>query len=486
MMKKQWIALLCAAVLILGMADALAGYNELVVCTDGKGIPVYTQSSGGKRAGVLYNGYWDELSLEAANGLYECSLTADYAVWLDEDKAGKLMPESFYYDDSQVPYDQLPCDIFLAEVTRENAPFYTTPGHKTLTARHALGTLVFVLGEFGNDYFVGFAGDLDRRGFMPKAALQKYADLTFCQANYSRETLGLSDVRKATVHTQGGPIAAAASATGYTGIGPTVLENGQEVTVLRERDGWAQLSGGCFLESRFLDPEGDHAVSYATVKTSGPLNRLNVRGYPSTDAWVAVKLCAGAQVQLASHTDDWAAVFIVGPGGGVENSGSVQMQYLAMGDAADKVKSGCVRVRLAENVYNQWKGDRGFAPHVDTNFAEQKTLPAGTEVTVLGVDAGYDVSQDDCDLFLCQTDDGLTVTVWNDGGILIPVEESPSYKVKAASDVKMRATPSTKAQVLRTVPKGAKVEALLRGEGWTMVRYKNQTGYILSRYLKFP
>ena len=486
-MKKQWIALLCAAVLILGMADALAGYNELVVCTDGKGIPVYTQSSGGKRAGVLYNGYWDELSLEAANGLYECSLTADYAVWLDDDQAGKLLPEGFYTGSRQTLYDQLPCDIFLAEVIQENAPFYTAPGRKTLTARHAPGTLVQVCGEFGDDYFVTFHGGLDRVGFMPKAALQKYAELTFRQANYSRETLGLSDARKATVHTQGGPIAAAASATGYTGIGPTVLENGQEVTVLRERDGWAQLSGGCFLEGRFLDPEGDHAVSYATVKTSGPLNRLNVRGYPSTDAWVAVKLCAGAQVQVASHTDEWASVFIVGPGGGVENSGSVQMQYLAMGDAADKVKSGCVRVRLAETVYTPHRSSvGGFAPHVDKSFPEQQTLPAGTELTVLGVYTGYDVSQDDCDLFLCQTDDGLTVTVWNDGGILIPVEESPSYKVKAASDVKMRATPSTKAQVLRTIPKGAKVEALLRGEGWTMVRYKNQTGYILSRYLKFP
>lgn len=304
-MKKQRIALLCAALLILGMADALAGYNELVVCTDGKGIPVYTQSSGGKRAGVLYNGYWDGLSLEPTNGLYECSLTADYAVWLDEDQAGKLLPEGFYTGSRQTLYDQLPCDIFLAEVIQENAPFYTAPGHKTLTARHAPGTLVQVCGEFGDDYFVTFHGGLDRVGFMPKAALQKYADLTFRQANYSRETLGLSDARKATVHTQGGPITAAASATGYTGIGPTVLENGQEVTVLRERDGWAQLSGGCFLEGRFLDPEGDHAVSYATVKTSGPLNRLNVRGYPSADAWVVVKLCAGAQVQLASHTDDW-------------------------------------------------------------------------------------------------------------------------------------------------------------------------------------
>ncbi len=42
------------------------------------------------------------------------------------------------------------------------------------------------------------------------------------------------------------------------------------------------------------------------------------------------------------------------------------------------------------------------------------------------------------------------------------------------------------AKALRTLDKGTKVEVLLRGEGWTIVKYKNETGYVMSRYLQFP
>ena len=76
--------------------------------------------------------------------------------------------------------------------------------------------------------------------------------------------------------------------------------------------------------------------------------------------------------------------------------------------------------------------------------------------------------------------------VWNDnGGMLVPLE-SLGVTAKAASDVRMRVAPSKESKALRTLSKGAKVEVLLRGEGWTMVKYKDQTGYVMSRYLQFP
>ena len=365
--------------------------------------------------------------------------------------------------------------MFLAEVTQPDAPLYTTPGHKTLAARHAAGTLIMVCGEFGDDYFVRFDGNGFRGGFMPKSALKKIGTLTYRQANYISEKWGLTDAREATVYTDGGPIAIGASATGYSAFDPIVLENGKQVTVFREINGWAQLSGGSFIESRFLDPDGDHSVAYATVNTSGPLNRLNVRRYPSTDAWVQVKLCAGAQVQVASHTDDWAAVLIVGPEGGEEESGSVQMKYLVFGDDT-QIKNGCVRVRLTEDRYyeDQYRYDK------------KQLRPAGTELTVLGVNDGYDIERDNCDCFLCLTEDGQTVNICNEGGILEPVGEGLGLTAKAASNVRMRVSPSKDAEVIRTLDKGTKVEVLLRGEGWTLVKYKDQTGYVMSRYLSFP
>ena len=472
--------MLLAALLLALAAPAQAGWNPLDVAADGQGIAVYTSSSGGKQAGILYNGYSDDLSLEDTNGLYSCDLTSEYTVWLNQSKAEKNQPKvsdevSWYGDE----WDALmPCNIFVAEVVQQDAPFYTTPGHKHLSAKHAAGTLVKVCGEFGNDYFVQYGG-YQQTGFMPKTALRKVQDITYMQANRDSEHWGLSGVQEMTVYTGGTPLAVGSSATRYSDMQPAVIEDGKTVTVLKTVGDWAQLLNGYFVESRFLSPEGDHSVTYATVKTTGVLNRLNVRSRASTDAWVQCKLCAGVRVQVPAHTEDWASVFITGPNGGDKWTGSVQMQYLVFGNQADQVKSGCVRVRTTEARY-------GFYHRYSNIYSKDGLLlPAGTEMTVIGVYSGYDVNQDDCDWFLCLLDDGTAVTINNDGGVLEPLE-SLGVTAKAASSVRMREHPSKEAKSLRTLDKGTKVEVLLRGEGWTIVKYKDQTGYVMSRYLQFP
>ena len=65
---KKFVSLTLLLALLLPVLPARAGWNPLTVAADGKGIAVYTQSSGGKQAGVLYNGFNSSLSLEAKNG----------------------------------------------------------------------------------------------------------------------------------------------------------------------------------------------------------------------------------------------------------------------------------------------------------------------------------------------------------------------------------------------------------------------------------
>lgn len=480
--KKRGMILLLALALLAFSAPAQAGWNPLDVATDGVGIAVYTSSSGGKQAGVLYNGYSNDLDLEPTNGLYSCNLTSEYTVWLNQDKAEKNQPEvteeiSWYSD----AWDALmSCNIFVAEVVQQDAPFYTTPGHKHLSAKHASGTLVKVCGEFGNDYFVQYGG-YQQTGFMPKIALRKVQDISYMQANRDSEHWGLKDIQEMTVYTGGTPLSVGSSATGYSDMQPSVIEGGKTVTVLKTVGDWAQLLNGYFVENRFLSPEGDHSVTSATVKTTGVLNRLNVRSRASTDAWVYAKLCSGVRVQVPAHTEDWASVFVTGPSGGDRWTGSVQMQYLVFGEAANQVKSGCVRVRTAETLYGRYTS----IMDIEQSRSDDVTVPAGTEMTVIGVNDGYNINLDDYDCFLCVLDDGKAITVSNQGGILEPLE-STGVTVKTASNVRMREKPSKEAKPLRTLEAGTKVEVLLRGEGWTVVKYKNQTGYVMSRYLQFP
>ena len=470
-MRKMMLAAMTILLLVFLAAPVQAGYNELRVMTDGKGAVVYTGSTGKKQAGILYNGYVTSLSLEDENGLYSCWLTRDITVWVDQEKAQDGWPEE-HWQMTMEAQNAYPCQMFVAEVTQQEAPVYTSPSHKHLSATHAKGTLLRVCGEFGDDYFVeGWHGD----GFIPKEAVEHYAPLTRAQlydSNY-----GLEGLETCRVYTDGFSLAVSGSATGYSDEDPWVVKDGQEVTVLRRLDGWAQLAGGGFIENRFLTSSGDHTIRYATVSSSKVLNRLNVRWDADKDSGVAVKLFSGARVQVPCHTEEWAAVYVTGTEKSEKITGSAMMEYLVFDDAP--VKDGCVKVRLKKMVY----AGNGGSQYRSTWTGDP--LPVGTEMTVIGVSADYDIEWDNHDRFLCRLENGRVITVWNGEGVLEPLEGT-GIIVRTNASVRMREKPNKEADALRTLSSGTKVEVLLRGEGWTMVQYKDQTGYVMSRYLNFP
>jgi len=112
-------------------------------------------------------------------------------------------------------------------------------------------------------------------------------------------------------------------------------------------------------------------------------------------------------------------------------------------------------------------------------------MAAGTELTVIGVEGNYDADLADSDLFICLTDDDRLVTIWNKEGVLEPLT-SFDITVKTSSNVRFRKKPDQTSTAMRTLSAGTKVKVLLRGEGWTMVEHNGQTGYVMSRYLRFP
>ena len=107
-------AMICTLALLAGMPvlpedTASAGYNEVIVATDGDGATVYTSSSGSKKAGILFNGYQNELPLNPTKGRYDCSLTKDYTVWLNLEKATNREPSGNRGSDEWAA--KMPCSI---------------------------------------------------------------------------------------------------------------------------------------------------------------------------------------------------------------------------------------------------------------------------------------------------------------------------------------------------------------------------------------
>ena len=465
------ILALLAGMTVLPVQTACAGYNEVIVATDGDGAPVYTSSSGSKKAGILYNGYWDSISLNPTNGRYDCTLTEDYTVWINQEKAMNREPSERQGSDEWVA--KMPCSIFLAEIVSDNTSVYTTPAHKKESTRQAAGTLCVVCGEFGTDYFLN--GPVD--GFVPKEAVRKVSDMTYAQAH--SDTFIWDNPETCTIYaSMENPVYPAASATGYSDMfyygGYT--KNVQAV-ILKDLGDWVQLTHGQFVEKRFLDPDGDHSYPVAYVKTSGILDRLNVRSSASTEAMSEVKLCSGVPVCIVSATEKWAVVFFGGPNGGLRYTGCVMREFLDSG--GDSVKDGSTLVRLT----NDLPGNNEMTYFRES--AKGNVLPAGTILKVIGVyDHQNNSRSDQPDRFLCETEEGKYITV-ESTGVLEPLQES-GVQASVRSSVRMRKAPNPDADVIRQVKAKAKVEVLLRGEVWTLVKYNGETGYMMSRYLSFP
>ena len=122
-----------------------------------------------------------------------------------------------------------------------------------------------------------------------------------------------------------------------------------------------------------------------------------------------------------------------------------------------------------------------------TVFSESRkgnALPAGTLLTVIGVYEAGSSKADRVDCFLCETEDGRYIEMENND-ILEPVGSSGLTAV-VRSAVRMRTAPGDDTEVIRQLKAKTKVEVLLRGEVWTLVKYKDETGYVMSRYLSFP
>ncbi len=473
---KCTIFLLAASLLLAGLllltVSASAGYNSVYVTTEGKGATVYTASSGSGKAGILYNGYQTSLDAKDVNGRYECELTYGYSVWVDLDKAESLYPQENKTNMEEWRKTR-PCNVFLGEITKDNTPVYSTPKNKRETARHAKGTMVIVCGEFGKDYYV----DNLVEGFIPKDAVRKVKDLNAEQANNHSNIF--DDLPTQTVYaSRNEPVYLSASAGGYSDedICKCITEN-KEVRVVKDLGDWVQLQNLGFIEKRFLDPDAPHSYPTAWVKCDGKLDRLNVRWAPDTDSGTVVKLCSGVPVHVVAQTKDWAVVFVTGPEGGRMEHGCVMKKYLSF-DGKDVKYDGRTQVRLKRDL-------EGYTRDGYFGLGGDDVLPEGTLLSVVGVYTAFDSTASSDGDFLCETEDGQCFKIRGEYWVE-PVKTETDIYAKTRSAVRLRKSPDEDGAVLHEVKAKTKVEVLLRGEIWTIVKYKDEIGYMMSRYLSFP
>ncbi len=438
-----------------------AGEYDLTVAAEGKGVEVYSSYTAKKPDGILYNGFMSCTYPTEKNGRMGFGLTDQYCAYLSVEKAEELLPEPynpFGGDSYEDIYRSMRCGAFEVEVSADSTTLYSDPNGKKTKMTCYKGTRTVVWGEFGDKYFVDEQGYFGITGFIAKKDVSHVADLGFWEANKEIHTDEYKNrFEEKTVYTDGGHIHIAED---------MFFDNGDKVRVKAYTgNGQAQVLDYGYIETRFLDPEGDHTTNnvYATVKTDSPINRLRLESVTVWDKNLDIvhKICSGVRVEVLETEGNTALVCLYGTANKKSVMGKAKKEFLVFGDAGSRVESGCTRVKLTE---------------------EYEGFPAGTLLTVAGCN---DVNEaGNPDFLIALTDAGELVEVYNEDGIVEPLEPS-GFKAKAASDVLFREKPNKEGKKIKMLRKGAVVEVLLRGECWTMIRENKTVGYVMSRYLRF-
>ena len=228
----------------------------------------------------------------------------------------------------------------------------------------------------------------------------------------------------------------------------------------------------------------DERPETAFVHTEGIFDRLNVRPAPSEDFPPLCKLFNGVQVRVENRDNGWAYISYGREENIAEIRGYVQEKYLDVGEGLTGVQKPLPRIRVTNDAF--YIRDIGWyypwAKH------EDDMIPAGTELTVIAVKGNFDLTDttSNFDAYFVETDDNDRFWLRNVEDFGIEVLNPMGYTAKTTDSVRMRKAADIESKVIKSLNAGAKVEILLRGEGWTMVKYQNRIGYIMSRYLLFP
>ncbi len=468
---------LCSALLILCLAlslcpAALAGDPYSSVLLNGKDgmVTIYTKASTGSTpVGRFYNG------LRLTYDTREYTLKSK---WIKVNMNDPLVPVEGFVRQSDVAdgYTETSHHVFKLNTSIPQAlPYAVTSGDIALydgtgkkaevVGRLPGGVSMVVLGEKNDFYYASVAG-VGTRGFVPKASLGMTGDK-------GAPDVALPTGEKGRVYASKEPDQNSVAV--YSSCAKTDMlwqyADGSAVAVHQRLGDWALISllnvsgytmSTGFIESRFLDENADHSLPVLYVRTDEITNRLLMRYANHQDSDYFAKFFPGVRATVLA---------------GKENGTNDDYSYVRVGNITGYFKNEFLlssainppRYALVSEDVDE------YMPNYYEYVKQGVRFAKGDRVTLLGSrDAGIYV----------ETADGRYAYAPIE--CLTPADDAYVFTAKvSASSLKMRGAADEDGDVLRTLSKGVSVKVLVHGDVWSKIEYKNEIGYVMTRYLKY-
>ena len=257
-----------------------------------------------------------------------------------------------------------------------------------------------------------------------------------------------------------------------------------------------------YVQTKYLSTAASTQGNTAKVVT--PSGALNLRGLPSTGGKILAQINPGEEVNVLRAEADWCRISYDGMVGYVKTeflqfaSGMVTATPTAAvttESTATPVPETTVATAVpTASVRYAWvttpSGYLNLRTGPSTKNGVMGQLKPGTRVVVLSATAdGWAQVQTDTKTgyvqskFLTEKTDTPNVTATS-----APEEDDGDtgdvrYVVTSIEYLNMRASASETASVVAAIPKGWAVRVLEAGATWCKIRYDQQTGYVMTKYL---
>ena len=258
----------------------------------------------------------------------------------------------------------------------------------------------------------------------------------------------------------------------------TTIPRGESIVVTARGSEWCAVRYGSvsgYVMTQFLSfPSDDSQTvsSYAIVNTQS--SALNMRSQPQTASTIVTTMPRGAKVGVIEwRADGWVRVSYEGYLG---YASSAYLTPESQTGEPDEVPAGTTAtVNTASDALN-------LRQSPSTASTVLRTIPKGATVELLQRGAEW------CQVRY-QGVSGYVATRYlafggQSGGDSTPIKETATVSTSGGG-LNLRETASTAARVLTSIPNGASVGVLERGDSWCRVQWNGQTGYVMAQYLTF-
>lgn len=256
----------------------------------------------------------------------------------------------------------------------------------------------------------------------------------------------------------------------------TQIPVGTALPLLRVEGDWAYTQYGCqagYVSMDYIRRTAAYAGAAIDANATGAVLTASSPLYlsPGLGGYVYQTLPQGTQARVLYTDGAWSQIQVNGVTGYVLSSG-LQMNGAAVPLAQDTPGPGeqYARVTAAASWLN-------LRERADMSSAVMAQIPLGEQVIVTE-------TQQDWMRVRYHGVTGWCAAAYLSLGMM-PGGSLTAVVVTESGPLNLRRADSAQAAILTTIPRGASVAVLARGDSWCCVTYNGQTGYAMTRYLQF-